>query len=156
MDNKIVDQSDVVRASPVGTAPITSLFSAQHLASMVWAKTTSRRDEKHWGFGIWCVLYQKLDGNSSTHQGSCTRLMNALPWVAVCYFWFISLIYPMVTSLTQVQSYFGAHDDVIKWKHFPRHGPFVWGIHRWPVNSPHKGQWRGALMFPLIWAWTKA
>ena len=21
--------------------------------------------------------------------------------------------------------------------------PFVWGIHRWPVNSPHKGQWRG-------------
>ena len=22
-----------------------------------------------------------------------------------------------------------------------------------PVNSPHKGQWRGALMFSLIWAW---
>ena len=29
----------------------------------------------------------------------------------------------------------------------------VWGIHRSPVNSPHKGQWRGALMFPLIWTW---
>ena len=29
-------------------------------------------------------------------------------------------------------------------------GPFVWGIHRWPVISPHKGQWRGALMFSLI------
>ena len=42
------------------------------------------------------------------------------------------------------------HDDVIKWKHFPRHWPFVWGIHRSPVNSPHKGQWRGALMFSLI------
>ena len=27
------------------------------------------------------------------------------------------------------------------------------GIHRWPVNSPHKGQWRGALMFSLICAW---
>ena len=24
---------------------------------------------------------------------------------------------------------------------------FVRGIHRSPVNSPHKGQWRGALMF---------
>ena len=23
-----------------------------------------------------------------------------------------------------------AHDDVIKWKHFPRNWPFVWGIHR--------------------------
>ena len=42
------------------------------------------------------------------------------------------------------------HDDVIKWKHFPRNWPFVWGIHRSPVNSPHKGQWRRALMFSLI------
>ena len=40
------------------------------------------------------------------------------------------------------------HDDVIKWKHFPRNWPFVRGIHR----SPHKGQWRGALMFSLICA----
>ena len=43
-------------------------------------------------------------------------------------------------------------DDVIKWKHFPRYWPFVRGIHRWPVNSPHKGQGRGALMFSLIFA----
>ena len=45
------------------------------------------------------------------------------------------------------------HDDVIKWKHSPRHWPFVRRIHRSPVNSPHKGQWRGALMFPLICVW---
>ena len=32
--------------------------------------------------------------------------------------------------------------------------PFVRGIHRAPVNSPHKGQWRGAFMFSLVWAWT--
>ena len=38
-------------------------------------------------------------------------------------------------------------------KHFPRNWPFVRGIHRSPVNSPHNGQWRGALMFSLIWAW---
>ena len=44
------------------------------------------------------------------------------------------------------------HDDVIKWKPFPRHWPFVRGIHRSPVNSPHKGQWRGAFMFSLICA----
>ena len=31
--------------------------------------------------------------------------------------------------------------------------PFVRGIHRSPVNSPHKGQWRGALMVSLICAW---
>ena len=45
------------------------------------------------------------------------------------------------------------HDDVIKWKPFPRIWPFVRGIHRWPVNSPHKSPLRGALMFSLICAW---
>ena len=48
------------------------------------------------------------------------------------------------------------HDDVIKWKHFPRYWPFVRGIHRSPVNSTHKGQWRGALMLHLICVWTNA
>ena len=41
------------------------------------------------------------------------------------------------------------HYDVIKWRYWP----FVWGIHRSPVNSPHKRQWRGALMSSLICAW---
>ena len=45
-------------------------------------------------------------------------------------------------------------DDVIKWKHSPRYWPFARGIHRSTVNSPHQGQWRGALMFSLICAWT--
>ena len=45
------------------------------------------------------------------------------------------------------------HDDVIKWKHFPRYWPFARGFHRSPVKSPHKGQWRGALMFSVISAW---
>ena len=35
----------------------------------------------------------------------------------------------------------------------PRYWPFVRRIHRSPVNSPHKGQWRGALIFSLICAW---
>ena len=51
------------------------------------------------------------------------------------------------------QQSWSSHDDIIKWKHFPRNWPFVWGIHRSLVNSPHKGQWCGALMFSLICAW---
>ena len=46
------------------------------------------------------------------------------------------------------------HDDIIKWKHFPQNWPFVRGIHRSPVEFPHKGQWHRALMFSLICAWT--
>ena len=45
------------------------------------------------------------------------------------------------------------HDDVIKWKHFPRYWPFVRGIHRSLMNSPHKGQWHGTLIFSLICVW---
>ena len=39
-------------------------------------------------------------------------------------------------------------DDVIKWKNLLRYCLF--GA---PVNSPHKGQWRGPLMFSSICAW---
>ena len=46
-----------------------------------------------------------------------------------------------------------SHDDVIKWKHFPRYWPFVRWIYRASVNSPHKGKRHGALMFSLICAW---
>ena len=42
--------------------------------------------------------------------------------------------------------------DVIKWKHFLHYWYFVRGIHWSPVNSLHKGQWRGALIFSLIYA----
>ena len=47
------------------------------------------------------------------------------------------------------------NDDVIQWKCFLRYWPFVWEIHRSPVNSPHKGQWRGALIFSFICAGIK-
>ena len=43
------------------------------------------------------------------------------------------------------------------WRHqmetFPGNWPFVQGIHRSPVNSPHKGQLRGALVFSLFCVW---
>ena len=42
------------------------------------------------------------------------------------------------------------HDNVIRWKHFPRYWPFVRGTHPWPVKSTHKG---GALLFSLICVW---
>ena len=67
---------------------------------------------------------------------------------------FINILYnENYSPLYQTQRTAHLHDDVIKWKHFPRNWPFVREIHRSPVNFPHKGQWRGALMFSLIYAW---
>ena len=50
------------------------------------------------------------------------------------------------------------HPDVLFYslftmtKYMWRYWPFVRGILRSPVNSPDKGQWRGALVFSLICA----
>ena len=74
-------------------------------------------------------------------QSCRVRLVNFLVCSVTMHSVFQSLWYRSALPHT--------HDDVIKWKHFPRYWPFVRGIHR----SPHKGQGRGALMFSLICVW---
>ena len=66
-----------------------------------------------------------------------------------------NIMYIRIMGYRTVKYLYGTifHDAAIKWKCIPRYGPFVWGIHRWPVNSPPKGQWRGALMFSSICSW---
>ena len=84
-----------------------------------------------WG-AIYCVYYRTYAHSSRSVQiwfGSIT----------------ISARLYIVTS--------PADDEVIKWKHFPRYWSFVRGIHRSPVNSLHKGRWRGARMFSWIYTW---
>ena len=61
-------------------------------------------------------------------------------WIWKFEQWILSIWYLLVQL----------HDDVIKWKHFPRYWTCVRGIHRSLVNFPHKGQWREALVFSLI------
>ena len=95
-----------------------------------------------------------------------TKLHHSLPWKLPCwqhpikfrqnniFHLVISKFNLTVTRLGDIDSLCRSqHDDVIRGKHFPRYWPSVQGIHRSPVNSPHKGQWRGALIFSLICAW---
>ena len=53
-------------------------------------------------------------------------------------------------------TFLGGHDDVIKWKHFPRYWLFVRGIHRSPIDSITRASdaefW--CFLWPLICAWT--
>ena len=92
----------------------------------------------HYGWRYPCLSALTLRRETKAKQ--CTRtwcVANLCPWMS-CHTYMYTLTF--------------YHDDVIKWKHFPRYWPFVRGIHRSPVNSPHKGQWRRALMFSLIYA----
>ena len=48
----------------------------------------------------------------------------------------------------------GAHVTLLITRSRDYTGPLFGGIHRSPVDSPHKDQWRGALVFSLICAST--
>ena len=105
---------------------------------------------------LWCLTWFLLDSFNkmrdifassmiSQHQygiGSWnSSLWETMNWVPY-------RIRTMVAKYLAKQGQY--HDDVIKWKHCPRYWSFVRGIHRSAVNSPHKGQWRGAF---FICAW---
>ena len=59
------------------------------------------------------------------------------------------MIRPVESTVSEHIKFEVYHDDVIKWKLFRVAGPLCGS----PVNPPHKGQWRGALIFSLICAW---
>ena len=83
-------------------------------------------------------------------QGYCERGNHPPYQLSQCVYTASAILYWLQACMFTEST---IHDDVIKWKHFPRYWPFVRGIHRSPVNSPHKSQWRGALVFSLICAW---
>ena len=99
--------------------------------------------------GIWCCL------SCSPQKAARQTLELPVIWNVMTLIWQYSngLVNKKCPDHVYVKGKYLGHDDVIKWKHFPRYWPFVRGIHRWSVNSPHKGQWRGALMISFICAW---
>ena len=95
------------------------------------------RDSIEWLIGFISALDQFADkGNECTKDGLIDNIE-----IVIC-----------LIELNFTHNVHPFHDDVIKWKHFPHHWPFVRGIHQSQVNSPHKRQCRGALMFYLICA----
>ena len=97
---------------------------------------------------VWFVLCDILDISTQIFElpNYASAAFKVAVWFVLCGIFDICMIQYNVTAICD-------RDEVIKWKHFPHYWPFVRGIHRSPVNSSHKGQWRGALMFSLICVW---
>ena len=96
---------------------------------------------------------------NSPHREPVTRKMflfgDAIMCVQIKYIYIYQIKFCTQKRQPRPQSYERTM-MTIKWKHFLRFWPFVRGIHRSPANSAHRGQWRGALMFSLICAWTNS
>ena len=111
-------------------------------------------------YAVFCCVVSRCSCIMISYQ------LNVFPSILQgCFTSIIRLLFPIASEgiLKKMGKYSARihkvllkHDDVTKWKHCPHYWPFVRGIYRSPVNSPHKGQWRGALMFSLICAWINA
>ena len=102
---------------------------------------------------LWGVTFSYLS-NASLQREFTPKLKLWYGWVTTSRRYYMDVItYPFPDVNYSSANLCMFHDDVMKWKHFPRNWPFVRGIHRSPVNSPHKGQWHGALMFSVICVW---
>ena len=64
------------------------------------------------------------------YNASCIRLIACSEIILL-----LPMSHPYLTNRNVVQ-HNSSHDDVIKWKHFPRYWPYVRGIH-WPRWIPH-------------------
>ena len=129
------------------------LLSRRHFSKCWWYLARSCEISRHSGknrsglwfrYGWWCLINNCIVSFYTLKHHDLKGTTNVVSLMAF-FKW-----YNFGTYLDRK-----THDDVIKWKHFPLYWPFVRGIHRSPVNSTHKGQWRGALMFSLICVWIK-
>ena len=125
-----------------------------HNRSLVYPLCTCKwngiRRESHWGFCVRCIVV-----GQKSHRGLSWTMMSLQRDIAsLGLSWQPHDVISDSCRWEQYLTLACIHDGVIKLKHFPHYWSFVGGIHRSAVNSTHKGQWRGALMFSLICAWT--
>ena len=129
-----------------------------------WKYQRCRKTSKRQSYSLWrnrgnCSLegvvrlccpshIAKFMGPTWGLHGSCRTQMGPMwaPWTLLSG---LSCLYENLLVACFCRHNHFAHDDVIKWNHFPRYWPFVWS----PVNSPRKGQWRGALICVWINGW---
>ena len=126
----IFEDQSLFRASTANIANVIDDFAVDkaYCQSLFWVNIANGETAR-----VRCSWYNNLSGQAtcthSTHCGlyvpqtirqHCFR--NGITWTNVNqdalheqYICFLAL----------------PHDDVIKWKHFPRYWPFVRGIHRW-------------------------
>ena len=130
------------------------IFNQPIEAWIKWSTLCKQHFQLHFLCGF--VIWLKLQANSFTREMIVIWLNFRCIWSPIIQLVSISSDYKLDVVRRKACSDVDLiewHDDVIKWKYFPRNWPFVRGIHRSPVNSPHKSQWHGVLMFSLICVW---
>ena len=154
-----------IRVVSLASGAFVRLVQCQHSNPEGHDVMAGMRFLRHWAF-VKGILWLPVDSPSqsdsnsklrcffdvnSTNRWANTRMAGDLARhdAHVMSLWWYRIIWP-VTDHSKIRQITNpvyicwdvlyTHDDVIKWKHFQRYWTFVRGIHRPPVNSPHKGQ----------------
>ena len=104
--------------SNVNLGNVDDMWSVQQLGSSVfWDRMTHSPSFKPFGFRYrnWCTAF----GNDTVEKPEMENKLSALPLsIYIARVWILKIPheYPQYDFLS-------AHDDVIKWKHFPRYWP---------------------------------
>ena len=113
-----------------------------------------------WYTNIYVNIYIQSVVELYKYYYTVSRMWLLFPGICSIRLYNYIKLYPLRVTYLQITIVFvktsEIHDDVSKCKHFPRYWLFWRGIHRSAVNSPHKGQWHGTLMFSLICPWINA
>ena len=116
-----------------------------HFTNNLWARNLNLGD-KHWVSWKWSLRYVNI--RIRTHPWSHWLMIFSLTYNFLFQFdrvcdnhyndVIITTMASQITSLTIIYS--NVYSDADQRKHQSSASlAFVWGIHRWPVNSPHKG-----------------
>ena len=105
-----------------------------HIQNLRYYNTcTYNPNIRYIGSALWETKHEYIYKYVYIYTVECNKYEHSLCFVILCYG--VALI-----DFTHQCYCHGAteNDDVIKWKHFPRYWPFVWGIDRSSVNSRTK------------------
>ena len=124
---------------------------------MDWTKTTAWRDKKHLWLEIWCSLYQRFDSTCILEKKvATTSLWYALNVSQLVGVW--GLYYDINESGMYIESVYLIKEiwlTILEYDVSFMKMSWNGNIFRVTGHLLHKGQWRGALMFSLIYVWIK-
>ena len=130
------------------------------LGGLLYAVSISYREGQYYIDLLWPSLWQDFVLWAANSALCCSLywvklFLSLTHWLLsdfanISKVWFSNSFTDWYTEHTCVLALSGPfhHDDVTKWKHFPRYWPFVRGP-RWIPHTKWR-QWRGALVFSLI------
>ena len=114
------------KGNPLATGGFPSQWASDAGNVSIWWRHHDEVINKHIAAWTKWPTFRWGDFKNTFPPQVITRMFEPTAWLQMHF----QLKWNMKLSISSIKQSLSVHDDVIKWKHFPRHWPFVRGIHR--------------------------